>query len=214
MIRALVDCVAFQQGTSVRELWQPVIAWLAKQLSLEILLLDRGRAPAIAGVTVLPFPAHLGNFGAADSLLVQRFCDRFSVDVFISTGSTSPVTTPSALFVPSSEIIFSESPEDQASLSYAQRYLCHSREVLASLLAEFPETPASHAVVCSGDPRTIALELESAARALSAEARSGAYEAFFADWKRIREIQAAVEWLPAPPGRMRIEQASTEGQAK
>lgn len=209
MIRVLVDGVAFQRGDNPG-LWHAILAGLAKQPSLELMLLDRGGAPALEGVVALPFPTHPGSCGAADSLLMQQLCDRFSVDVFMSTGSTSPVTTPCALFVRSLESLLSEDPEDQAALSYAQRYVCPSREVLVRLLAEFPEMPASQAVLCSDDPRAIAAELGRTARSLWAEAQSGAYEAFFRDWRRVREIQAAVEWRAAPLDRTRIEQAPAE----
>jgi hypothetical protein len=204
MIRLLVDCVAFQKQASVRELWHPIIAWLAKLPSLEVFLLDRGGVPMIGETAALPFPAHLGQLGAADSLLIQRFCDHLSVDVFTSTGSTTPVATPGVLFVPSSEVLLSSDPEDRASLSYAQRYLCSSGKLLASLLADYPEVPPSCAVVCSEDPRTISIEIENAARVLSADARSGSYESFFEDWKRIREIQAAVDWRLIPPGQTQM----------
>jgi hypothetical protein len=197
MIRILVDGITFQRGASSAALWLAVIARLAQRPELQISLLDRGGCPSQDQVVGLPFPAHVGSDGAADSLLIQRLCDRFAIDVFASTGNTSPVATPSVLFIPSLTMLESNDPEDQTSLAYAHRYVCASESILRRLLAQFPEVLASHVTVCVEEPASIASGLAGAAHQVCAEVRGGAYNAFFQEWKRIREIQAAVDWRAA-----------------
>jgi hypothetical protein len=197
MIRMMVDGITFQRRAPSSALWQAVIARLAQQPAVQLAVLDRGGRPLLDQVVGLPFPAHSGSDGAADSLLIQRLCDRFAIDVFASTGNTSPVSTPSVLFIPSLAMLDSNDPEDHACLAYACRYVCTSESVMTRLLSHFPEVLASHVTVCVGEPAAIAGGLETAAHQLCAEARGGAYEAFFQEWKRIREIQAAVDWRAA-----------------
>ena len=213
MIRILVDGVALQRGVAYAPHWPVIIARLAQKPALRLLLMDRGGGPTLDSATALPFPAHTGREGAADSLLIQQLCDEFAIDVFVSTGSTSPVTAPSVLLVHSPELLDAADPEAQACLTFAQRYVCTSRSLLSRLRTRCPEVPASHVAVCSDDAEAIAAGLEAAAHALCAEAQGGAYDRFFREWKRVREIQAAVDWharVSPPKFRTRTRPASAK----
>jgi hypothetical protein len=197
MIRVLVDGVGLHGGVACVRYWPGIVARLAKRPALQLLLMDRGGGPTFDRATALPFPSHTGREGAADSLLIQQLCDAFAIDLFVSMGSTSSVTTPSVLLIDSSEIFDSADPEAQACLAFAQKYVCTSRPLLHHLLSRFPEVPAIHVAVCDDDAEAIAAALEVAAYALCAEAREGTYDQFFRGWKRVREIQAAVDWQAA-----------------
>lgn len=110
-------------------------------------MLDRGNAPVIEGITLIPFPSRkLAEQSADDSLLIQRVCDHFAVDVFTSTYYTSPVSTPMLLMV------YDMIPElfgfdltqrpwlDKAlAISFSRRQICISHNTRSDLLSFYPE---------------------------------------------------------------------------
>lgn len=100
MTRLLVDGVFFQiNDTGIARVWRTVLKILAASGRFEIFFLDRGRAPKIEGLHYIPFPRHLFLHCAADSLLIQKICDHYKIDVFTSTYYTTPVSTPMVLMV-------------------------------------------------------------------------------------------------------------------
>ncbi len=99
-MRVVVDWVFFQlETTGIARLWRSLLGELAQIGDLTIFLLDRGRAPAIQNVTSVPFPRYSEAYSADDSIIIQRVCDFYGADVFISTYYTTPLATPSLQIV-------------------------------------------------------------------------------------------------------------------
>ena len=193
MIRLLVDGVAFQRGTASAGAWEEVLAKVASEQDMSVLLLDRGSSPLLQSVQALPFPAHLGQEGAADSLLIQRICDLFEADVFLSTGGTSAITTPAVMVLPHAVSTFPPSEAGAiAALAQAQRYVCTDAGSGDKLLAT--PTPRTHVAVCRSEPAAIAASVVAQARALQNESPADTYRTFLHEWRRIRKIEAAVAW--------------------
>jgi glycosyltransferase involved in cell wall biosynthesis len=99
--RILIDGVFFQyHATGIARVWNNLLReWVASGFAEHVILLDRaGSAPRIEGLRTYPVRAHAWDKTDADSLELQRVCDRLSADLFVSTYYTTPTTTPSVFF--------------------------------------------------------------------------------------------------------------------
>lgn len=148
MTRLLVDGIFFQiNNTGIARVWRAVLEILVASGRFEIYFLDRGHAPQIEGIQYIPFPKKtLFAHCAADSLLIQKVCDHYKVDVFTTTYYTSPISTPMVLMVYDMipelfDFDLSQRAwmEKETAISYAQRYLCISHSTRNDLLAFYPE---------------------------------------------------------------------------
>lgn len=148
----VVDGVFFQMASSgIARVWRSVLAIWASDGRFDITLLDRGNAPQIEGIRVVPFPRYHANEAAADSALLQKVCDHTQADGFVSTYYTSPLTTPMALMVYDMipelfdfDMRIKEWREKEVAISYAQRFLCISQSTQRDLLRLFPEINPAH----------------------------------------------------------------------
>ena len=145
-MKLLVDGVFFQLAQSgIARLWRSILPALAVRDDLDVMILDRGGLPPLAGVTRIPFPAYKDLYTADDSELIQRICDFYAIDVFTSTYYTTPLTTP--MFV----VVYDMIPEifdfdlehrhwqeKAIAITYARRHLCISRSTRDDLLARYP----------------------------------------------------------------------------
>lgn len=146
-MRVVVDGVFFQlNNTGIARVWEAVLNSLAGRADLEIFLLDRGRSPEIAGITNIPFPTRKDNDVAADSLLLQQFCDDLRADVFTSTYYTTPTRTPMVLMVYDMipeifdfDLTHRHWSEKETAIAFAQQYLCISHSTRKDLLHFYPE---------------------------------------------------------------------------
>lgn len=157
MTRLLVDGIFFQLSNSgIARVWRSILGMLAARKDFEVFFLDRGRAPQIEGVEYIPFPEIHQQFAytAADSLLIQKVCDQYNIDVFTSTYYTTPVSTPMLLMVYDMipelfgfDLSQRAWMEKDVAISYAQNYLCISHNTRSDLLTFYPEIRPEKAVV-------------------------------------------------------------------
>lgn len=155
MTRLLVDGVFFQiNNTGIARVWRSILEILVASGRFEIFFLDRGQAPEIQGIRYIPFPKNLFIHCAADSLLIQKVCDQYKIDVFTSTYYTTPVSTPMVLMVYDMipelfdfDLTQRAWMEKETAISYAQRYICISHSTRNDLLAFYPEIPAEKTTV-------------------------------------------------------------------
>jgi glycosyltransferase involved in cell wall biosynthesis len=151
MIKLLVDGVFFQlNSTGIARVWRSVLELLVADGRFVIYFLDRGNAPAIAGIEYIPFPGYHGTYCPADSLLIQDICDLHGIDVFTSSYYTTPITTPMLLMVYDMipelfdfDMSHRMWMEKATAICYAQRYLCISENTRTDLLAIYPEIPSA-----------------------------------------------------------------------
>lgn len=201
-MRLLVDGVAFQiTEQEIMELWCSLLPVLAKQPGLEILFLDRGNSPIMSGITYIPYPSYGFKNSAADSLLIQKTCDHYQVDVFCSTYYTSPVVTPMLMMVYDMIPEFSGQDmtsrrwmEKEVTICYAQRYLCLSQTTLSDLQTLYPEIPMEKTAVFYDNVVENTGIFTQQLKLIISEAKSGEYDRFFIEWRRLREIQASVDF--------------------
>lgn len=208
-MRLLIDGIAFCRGlAAARALWDPLLARLAQAPGLEVHVLDRGEVPGHPGLQFLPFPDHGHENAAADSVLLQAMCDQFAIDVFCSTGWTTPLCTPTVAVVsvlppvPAAESAGRHALEPWAALAFAQRYLCVGDDGLRNLQRAMPEIPDcqftavswAHDDSASLPVDALCVALVDAIGRVCEEARGGTYEAFFKRWAALRRLQAEVDY--------------------
>lgn len=157
----IVDAVFFQYyNTGIARVWKSLLAeWAATDFGKRILILDRaGKAPRIAGLRYLEFPAHdYGNI-LLDQQLIQKVCDYKNARLFISSYYTSPLTTPSILLVYDMipEILKTDLNhpmwvEKDHAIKRASSYVCISANTAKDLIKFHPEImPGSVAVSHTG----------------------------------------------------------------
>ena len=148
-MRLLVDGIFFQIASSgIARVWQTLLTRLASKSSIEIFVLDRGRAPDLPDVTLIPFPSYRDRYSPEDSALLQKLCDHFQIDVFTSTYYTSPLSTPMLL------IVYDMIPEllgfdlaerywmeKEMAIAFARRFIAISHSTKRDLLRFYPEIP-------------------------------------------------------------------------
>lgn len=220
--KLLIDGISFQlQNAGIAQIWHNLIPCLVAHGELQIHMLDRGQAPKIEGVTYIPFPTNSYKHCADDSILIQKICDHYEIDCFTSTYYTTPLSTPMLLMVHDMTPELSaanpkqrEWMERDTAICFAQRYMCLSENTRHDLLSFYPEISAGKTTVAycgieeSEFGKRVALEqfIESAYREqladvfveqlnkLVGEAQRGEYADYFKEWRRLREIQATVDY--------------------
>jgi hypothetical protein len=99
-MKLVIDGVFFQTARrGIARIWSAVLPRLAAYSDLTIVMLDRGGCPSIDGIERVEFPSYTATDAAADSFLIDRFCEELNADLFMSTSYTKPVTIPSVLVV-------------------------------------------------------------------------------------------------------------------
>jgi glycosyltransferase involved in cell wall biosynthesis len=154
-MKLLVDGFFFQiNNTGIARVWRSILPHLAAREDFHVYMLDRGHAPMIESVTYIPFPTNSFSQCADDSILIQRVCDQFGIDVFTSTYYTTPLSTPMLLMVHDMipelfqfDLNQRAWMEKDTAICFAQRYLCISENTRNDLLLFYPEIPPTKAIV-------------------------------------------------------------------
>jgi glycosyltransferase involved in cell wall biosynthesis len=161
-MRVVIDGVFFQLVNSgIARVWSSVLPHLAKYTDLDLVLLDRGGAPAVSGIEKIDFPSYKMNTDtAADSFLIEKFCKVLGAHVFTSTYYTTPVTIPSALVVYdmiSENLGLHSRPwqEKQIAINFAVNYACISQSTKLDLERFYPGTSERAIVTYCGVDRDL-----------------------------------------------------------
>lgn len=147
-MKLLIDGVFFQLASSgIARVWQSILPRLIADSRMEVLVLDRGGLPDIAGLKRIPFPAYKDHYTADDSILIQKVCDFYKVDVFTSTYYTTPLTTPMFLMVYDMipelfdfDLSHRHWQEKALAISYARSTLSISDSTRSDLTRLYPHT--------------------------------------------------------------------------
>lgn len=183
----VVDGVGLALGDpGAAEVWGDLLSRLPSVLDMRIVLLDRGHDRSFDDVDAFPFPRYDPNFEAADSLLLEQVCRHFDASVFVSTGWTSPLATPSVLLVHSSE----RSRTQSITLAHARRFVCTSATG-AELLARHPHLDERQVSV-AGPGADLAEALSRALSLVAVDHAAGRFDEFGRRWSELRRIHAAV----------------------
>ena len=100
--RILIDGVCFQDPvTGIARVWSEVmLAWSANGFAKQAVVLDRGRtAPRHGCFTYLDAPLVRAFDSPEQQRVLQAVCDIVHANLFVSTLYTTPMSTPSLVFV-------------------------------------------------------------------------------------------------------------------
>lgn len=97
-----IDGVFFQIGNlGIARVWRSLLSeWTKSGFSTHLLVIDRGdTAPKYPEINYHPTSKFDFASPAQESFKIQEICDRYQVDLFISTGYSTPIATPSVCLV-------------------------------------------------------------------------------------------------------------------
>lgn len=199
-MRILIDGVAFSGASrAAAERWTTLLTSLSRDPDLTIELLDRGGAPALDGIESVGFPSYRNEYTATDSQMLERVAAHHGSDVFLSTGWTTPTTTPSIAvvfpdaFPPTTGASERQVGECALAIRHASRLVCVGDAAATALR-----------VYLEGEERRLTAGIDTVANVDDAGAGVGAAlrEAvatapaaadFYRRWAAIRDMQARVD---------------------
>lgn len=148
-MRILIDGVFFQLAQSgIARVWKSIIPLLIKESDVEIFFLNRGGAPKFENIVRIPFPSYNAVYAPDDSILLEKICAFYNINVFVSTFFTTPLRTPAV------QVVYDMIPErfdfdlnnrfwseKETAFSYARNFVCISETTRNDLLSYYPEIP-------------------------------------------------------------------------
>ncbi|MCF2971652.1 hypothetical protein L1047_10650 [Synechococcus sp. Nb3U1] len=132
------------------QIWLSLIAeWLTSKKSTELVILTRGQTWLPPGTFFTEIPRFSFEEVEEDRVGLQSICDQLKAKLFISTGYTTPLSTPSVAFVYDLEVergsqFQSEYLEKKNSLLNAVHYVCFSDVIKVGLQEYYPGIPSDH----------------------------------------------------------------------
>ncbi|MGQ9837220.1 MAG: hypothetical protein ACUVRV_04450 [Cyanobacteriota bacterium] len=148
----VIDGVIWQSGgyfhspeIDQSQMWLSLISeWVADKKATQFVVLTRGQTWMPPGTFFSEIPPFSFEEAEDDRVGLQSACDQLDADLFISTGYTTPLTTPSisCIYDLEAEIhgsqFQSEYIEKKNSILNASHYICLSDNVLSGFRSYYP----------------------------------------------------------------------------
>jgi glycosyltransferase involved in cell wall biosynthesis len=137
--RIAIDCCCFESNDRHKELWNLLLqAWSDNGFANHILVIDRNNtAPCLPGFSYYNLPSVDSQKSGHESLRLQQICDREQIDIFISTGDTISISTPSIAII--TDRYLSVNTQKTWKLAHASKCISIGREIDDWLICHFPE---------------------------------------------------------------------------
>jgi glycosyltransferase involved in cell wall biosynthesis len=137
--RIAIDYCCFESNARERELWSLLLqAWSDNGFANQILIIDRDNtAPQIVGFSYSALPSYDTQKSGHEALKLQQICDRDRIDIFISTGDTISISTPSIAIV--TERLSILDPHQVWKLAHAAKCIALDPETATNLSRDFPD---------------------------------------------------------------------------
>lgn len=209
-MKIVIDDTRSQLDMEGAALWGALLPEIVSEMTRrqwQVLVLDRAGGPTCDGAECIPFPNYRISEGAADSVLIQKICDWAGADVFISSGLTTPLLTPTL------QILTLEKAENGAAslfhhtehrlgLGFSLAIICTSEPVAArvrTIGSDQASKVSSFPVNKAASKADFVQAVADRSSTILAESQAPANRAFREKWREVREIQAAVGFLGDPP---------------
>jgi glycosyltransferase involved in cell wall biosynthesis len=137
--RIAIDCCCFDTKDRHQELWNLILqSWSDNGFTNQILLIDRqNTAPQLPGFSYYNLSSYDAQKSGHESLRLQQICDRERIDIFMSTGDTISISTPSIALV--TDCYSTLDPQKNWQLAHAAKCIVIDVEVATSLSRDFPD---------------------------------------------------------------------------
>ncbi|MBI5132515.1 MAG: hypothetical protein HZA66_24000 [Rhodopseudomonas palustris] len=196
-------------GARWARLSRQLVTSIATREGATAVILDRGGTPPHDGAVTYPFPSYRFIEAAADSGLLQKFCDFVQADVFVSSGLTTPLLVPTVQLVLAA---IDPAAADQASprleverrlaCAYSSATLCDSAATMKALARgrDLDGFARPEVVNIAWDSPSESETIERFCDAAVARIRQAREQAmqpndrtFREKWRQLREMLAAVD---------------------
>lgn len=139
--RIAIDCCCFQYGNiDSQRSWNLLLQeWSRNNFALQIVLIDRAKtAPQLYGFSYYDLPEIDWEKPGHVSLELQKICDREQIDIFLSTGNTIPICTPSVAFIRDRQLTNRDDAAAYA-IYHASKYSIAHHQITTELTQNFPQ---------------------------------------------------------------------------
>jgi glycosyltransferase involved in cell wall biosynthesis len=147
--RIAIDGVFFQiANLGIARVWKTLLQeWVESGFAKHLLVLDRdGTAPQINGINYCSIDKYEWELAAQDSFELQKICDRYKIDLFMSSYFTTPISTPAVLIVHDMvpEVLGMDLnipmwQEKNHAIQYASKYIAVSQNTIHDLYRFYPQ---------------------------------------------------------------------------
>ena len=147
--RIAVDCCCFySKDFESQRIWNLLFKeWSRNNFARQIVLIDRHKtAPQLYGFSYYDLPGIDREQPGRAAMELQQICDREQIDVFISTGDTTPIQTPSIAFLRDTRLTNLDATKSCA-IYHASKYLIAHHQVTAELSQKFPHINPSNMIL-------------------------------------------------------------------
>lgn len=138
--RIAIDCCCFNsENLGSQRIWNLLFQeWSRNNFARQIVLIDRNKtAPQLYGFSYYDLPEIDRQQPGNEALVLQQVCDREQIDVFLSTGDTIPIQTPSIAFLRDARLTDIDDTKIFA-IYHASKYLIAHHQIAADLSRKFP----------------------------------------------------------------------------
>ncbi|NJO09926.1 MAG: glycosyltransferase family 2 protein [Leptolyngbyaceae cyanobacterium RM2_2_4] len=195
-----IDCIVFQDyDTEQADFWTSILqTWAGDNFASHLVLIDRaGTAPRFEGLRYRSIPLFDPEKTGLDSKRLQKVCEQDGVTLFVSTATSIPVQTPSAVVTRVEDLKNEMSKEGRYSLLHASTVIAISKAALELPEECFLELNLNSIKIIEeeqGDNRlSQAHELSNLLLRVAKEVNKGQLIASSFLWKEIVELQTQVQ---------------------
>jgi glycosyltransferase involved in cell wall biosynthesis len=156
-LKIAIDGVFFQIGSSgIARVWNSLLQeWVKSGFNKHLMVLDRDKtAPQIPGINYQLIHRYEEQNAAQDSFQLQEICDRYHIDLFMSTYYTTPISTPGILLIHDMipEVIGADLSsymwqEKNCAICYASKYITISENTASDLRHFYPQIDPNNITV-------------------------------------------------------------------
>jgi glycosyltransferase involved in cell wall biosynthesis len=138
--RIAIDCCCFHsRDFEGQRIWNLLFQeWSKTNFARQIILIDRNKtAPQLYGFSYYDLPEIDRQQPGNEALTLQQICDREQIDVFLSTGDTIPIQTPSIAFLRDTRLKNLD-PIKNCAIYHASKYLIVHHQMIVEIGQKFP----------------------------------------------------------------------------
>jgi glycosyltransferase involved in cell wall biosynthesis len=196
--RIAIDCCCFEsRDNRSKDIWNLLFQeWSGNGFAKQIIAIDRhNKAPQLPGFSYYNLSSLEPQKSGRESLALQQICDREQIDIFVSTGDTTPISTPSIALIPDSSTYLDS--VKKIALAHASKCIVMSHQMAAVLNREFPTINITDlSTELPAIDRQLAEQVATAIIDTYQQIEDGCLPTPNPIWQSFRELQIATDGYP------------------